>query len=69
MLPDSAPLAADVERSVLAERFDLSGAEIRQVALRAASVAVSAARSVQMDDLLAGCASRARVRRVGFTAE
>ena len=31
MLPESAPLQVDVDRSLLAERFDLSGAEIRKV--------------------------------------
>ena len=69
MLPDSAPLHVDVSRETLAERFDLSGAEIRKASLHAASSAANEGRCVRMADLLAACASRERpARRVGFKA-
>jgi SpoVK/Ycf46/Vps4 family AAA+-type ATPase len=51
-LPPAAPLAADVDLALLAQRFELAGGAIRGAALGAAYLAASGERPIAMDDLV-----------------
>ena len=62
MLPEAAPLAEDVDFHRLAEPR-LSGAQIRQAAVRAACIAAAADRNIRMADLVAASAERRGARR------
>lgn len=52
MFPAEAPLAQDVDFSFLARQFELSGGNIRNVALAAAFMAAENAGEIQMDDVI-----------------
>ena len=52
IFPEETPLGADVDFAFLAHRFELSGGNIRNVALAAAFRAAEAGRAVAMEDLV-----------------
>jgi AAA+ superfamily predicted ATPase len=52
VFPSDAPLAADVDRAALARRYDLSGGNIRNVALSAAYLAAADSSMITMQHLL-----------------
>ena len=56
MLPDSAPLAADVDFPFLAKQFELSGGNIRNVVLAAALQAASDGGAIGMRQMIAATA-------------
>lgn len=62
-LPDSLPLAADVDVAFLARQFRLPGGSIRNAALSAAFLAAAAGGTVSMSDLVRGVAGE--YRKVG----
>jgi len=63
LLPAQVPLAADVDLDLLAERYELSGGHIKEVALRAASLAKAAGTAVQQRHLLRS--AEAEYRKLG----
>jgi SpoVK/Ycf46/Vps4 family AAA+-type ATPase len=63
-LPESAPVADDVDFGALARRIELTGGHIRQVTLRAAYAAAAVGGSITMQQLLA--AARAELVKVGM---
>jgi SpoVK/Ycf46/Vps4 family AAA+-type ATPase len=63
-LPQSAPLASDVDLGLLARRIELTGGSIRQVTLRAAFAAAAADGPIAMQHLMA--AVRAELVKIGM---
>ena len=63
LLPAQVPLAADVDLDLLAERYELSGGHIKEVALRAASLAKAAGTAVHQLHLLRS--AEAEYRKLG----
>jgi len=59
-LPNDVPLAADVELAVLARQFELSGGHIKEVVLRAASLAMASGESVSQRHLERSAAAEYR---------
>ncbi len=55
LCPPEAPLARDVNFAVLAERFELTGAQIKNALLRAAYRAAEAGRPLDQATLIAAC--------------
>jgi ATPase family associated with various cellular activities (AAA) len=56
VLPDSAPLADDIDVAFLASRFKLAGGSIRNASLAAAFLAAEDGRSIEMSHLVRGVA-------------
>ena len=63
LLPGQVPLAADVDLNLLAERYELSGGHIKEVVLRAASLAKAAGTAVGQQHLLRS--AEAEYRKLG----
>jgi SpoVK/Ycf46/Vps4 family AAA+-type ATPase len=63
LLPAQVPLAPEVDLDLLAERYELSGGHIKEVALRAASLAKAAGTAVQQQQLLRS--AEAEYRKLG----
>lgn len=60
LLSDRVPVAADVDLSVLAERFETTGGEIRNVLLDAAFLAARGGRPISMSNLMVSMARHLR---------
>lgn len=60
IFPSSAPISTDIDWHFLAEKFELTGADIRNIALNAAFLAAKQAENIEMSHILGGLSQEYR---------